>query len=146
MAAILSRGCFVRCVWRKQFCWALAVRPRRLADDFSRLSVRLRSDEEQVGGLLLGRSPDVLGAVPSLLPAMPLLLAQHVFRFFAAVGFFRHEIGTVLRSLHHCWHSFVSLTAIWNCLSRRPRADEFSLSIVCSSAARVLRGRPGYSR
>ena len=83
-----------------------------------------------MGGFLLGRSLDVLGAVPSLLPAMPLLLAQHVFRLFAAVGFFRHEIGAVLRSLHHSWHSFVSLTPFWNCISRRSRAGEFSLSVV----------------
>ena len=75
---------------------------------------------------------------------MPLLPAQHAVWLLAGLDFLPNEIRAIGRPLYADWHSFVSLSPIWNCGSRGTRFEQLSLPALRPSTTFRLLGNTGY--
>src|ERR1051325_4177314 len=88
-------------------------------------------------------SSDRISPISSLLSAVPLLRASHVFRLFASLGIFPAEIDARLGSHRDSRCSFVSLPSVWHRIGRCARRGEPVSSAVCGPEALVLFGGTG---
>src|SRR6202158_6396071 len=96
-----------------------------------------------MGRSLLRKSPNRFGAVPFVLPAMPLLPPEHAFGLFVGVDFFQYAINSIRTAFRDCWHSFVSFSSVRNRIYRCAGFNQFCLPIGSGSEAVSLSGRLG---
>ena len=96
-----------------------------------------------MGCLLFRNSSDRFGAIPVVLPAMPLLPAEHAVGLLIGVDFFQYAINSIRTAFRDCWHSFVSFSSVRNRIYRCAGFNQFCLPIGSGSEAVSLSGRLG---